>query len=323
MTKLSQYFRVKDWWNFIVAPVIAFYFIALLLSQNYQWSFKNSFLPFFAFLLLTIFTAAFGFLINEWSDIKDDAIAQKHNNLIHTSIYQKIGLLVFCLLGILVSAILIDWNKLGLFIFCLQLSLFLAYSLKPLRLKRFKYIALIIDALYSGTLFYILAIVLFSNNSSSSIIFIIFIWALLRGIRNFILHLLKDKQHDKHLEFKTMATVYSSHHLIKILNNYLLPLEIISYILLLSSLPYYQVFISIYLGFLYYTFKRKDYIIPFIIKRKIKLKTNILSDINLFYELFISFFVLIILIWINPFFIIFLPILILIFPPSHQWFIRN
>ncbi len=299
---------------------MAFYFVALLLSSPQNLTLINTTLNFLYFLGITICTAALGFIINEWSDIEDDKKAQKHNHLSDSSFAYKITLLSSTIVGITIAYFLLPWNLKSILLYAIQISLLLVYSIKPFRFKRFKILALVFDALYSGTLFYILAICLFSNTLKFILLVSIFLWAFVRGLRNFLLHLISDANFDKQLDFKTIATYYDKEKIIHFIKIYSLPLEIIGFLVLLYQLPYKLIFISSYIIFLIYIQQRHQFIIPFIVKRKSIISTNILREINIYYELFFIYILILVLALSQIYFLIFIPIALLLFPKSFNWF---
>lgn len=285
LKNIIKYIRLKDWGYYILPSVMSFYLLGLLLNQPSEISIKFIIKDFILFGLLTFCVAAFGFYINEWTDIKDDIIAGKQNSLIKTDKKERIIVLVIIIVATILLSFFIPWTKTTFIIFTLQYLLFALYSIQPFRLKRFTYPAIILDALYSGTLFYILALYLASPKLNNYIIVIfIFIWGFLKGIRNIDYHQLNDKKHDVLLPLETIATQYNQTTIKKILLSILLPVEIISFILLLVYTPYNIISILLYVFFLIYIVKREKYIIPYILKRKTTITRNIISDFNLFYE---------------------------------------
>lgn len=287
LNKILSAIRITDWWQYIIPPVLSFYTLGLLLTDTSKTALAIIILHFMYFMLLTSFTAAFGFYLNEWTDIKDDKTAGKKNNLEGASNLNKFTILGIILSGIIFLCLKTNWTIITFPLYIIQLSLFLLYSVPPIRLKRNKYAAVILDALYSGSLFYLLAILttLSSEFIRPELAICIFLWGFCKGIRNIILHLIKDKKHDNLLAFDTIATANNTKILTTIIKNYLLPVEVFLFTLILLLLPYNIIFISFLMLFLVFTSSRKQYIIPFILKRKKTIKSSIYSDINLFYEI--------------------------------------
>ena len=313
LKNLLLYIRIKDWWNYIIPPILSFYFIGLLVSNNK--TLISIIYDFTSVLFLSTFVASFGFFLNEWSDIKDDAIAKKPNQLSSLSNKHKWTILLLLLVGIYITLSITGRdNVLILFLCLIQIGLLILYSVMPFRLKRNKYAAIIIDALYSGTLFYIIAANIGSSkNIPFQLIMLIFIWAIIKGIRNIIHHLIQDKKHDEVLNLQTLATTTEIHSLKKIILYFLLPTEIISYLFILYNIPYNKIFIAYFLLYCIYILYRKNYVIPFVLKREIPLGQNNLTEINLFYERYFPFIVLIALIYNNYRIILLLLLYIIVF----------
>lgn len=283
--KLLSIIRFHDWWNYIIPPVLLFYGLGLLLIDTSKLKIINIFVDYLYFLALTTCTAAIGFYINEWTDIRDDKIAKKNNHTEGTTLFQRLIILILILLCIIYTSTKIHWSMFSFSLLIFQFSLFILYSVYPLRLKRFKYVAIILDALYSGTIFYIIAISIASANTVNiRLVLSIFLWGVCKGVRTFILHLIKDRTSDKLLDFDTIATTNSAVKLNKIILHILLPLELILHLSILLALPYALFFILIYLVFLIHIHFRALYYIPLILKRTKKIKVHFLMDFNILYD---------------------------------------
>lgn len=282
--EILKYIRIKDWWYHILPPIFLFYNIGLLELDTISLPIKTIYLDYFFFFSLSIFTASFGFFVNEWTDIEDDFVANKKNALRNLSSLKKIIILFCIIIGILGSIYNINWKYPLLLIYCVQILLFILYSISPFRLKRNKYLSIAFDALYSGTLFYVMAICFHNKHTDFKFIILLFSWAFIKGVRNIILHLINDKTHDNLINFDTIATSNDVIKIEKDLTIFLLPTEIILFFILLFYMPFNIFFISLFFFFITYLFNRKNYIIPFLIKRKVKINTHILREINLFYE---------------------------------------
>lgn len=309
MNKLFTYIRLKDWWSFIIPPIISFYYLQLLTKDTKLLSFYNISFDFINFILLSIFVAAFGFFLNEWSDINDDKIAGKKNVLYNLSKKKIKFYFIFIVLVNILAILFIDWNPFTILLLTTQYLLFITYSVYPFRLKRNKYATLIIDALYSGTLFYILAFTIKSKIIEINFlqVTLIFIWGFIKGIRNIIHHLIQDEKHDKKLQIKTIATTTNYKNLLHFATYFLIPFEVLIFTFFLYTVPYNYFFLVSYLLFFLYVLNRKKHIIPFLLKRNQEIKTNKFTDINLYYEILLPLLSLFLLsVRDNRFIIIFL-----------------
>jgi 4-hydroxybenzoate polyprenyltransferase len=321
---ILQYIRLKDWWNFIIPPVISFYCIGLLTTTTSLLPFIDIAFRFVTFLMLTILVAAFGFFLNEWSDIGDDVKAGKKNALRNLDTTTIILLFSLISAGIMMISILIHWHHHMLILLIIQLLLFILYSVHPFRLKRKKYIAILLDAVYSGTLFYIIAVIM--GGSSTTNLFppvpILFFWGLCRGVRNIMHHLMQDREHDLSLQINTIANAHPVPQLRKNVLFIVLPLEISSYFLLLVYSPYNHFFGLSFLLFLVYLSFRKNYIIPFVLKRKTPILVDFITDINLYYELLMPLVAFSLLVYKDHRLILLFALYLSLFPQVFRW-IRN
>lgn len=238
--KIKKIVRAQEWWSFILPPILLFYYVGLQQSNiDTQIVYSELLLLMF----ISVITAIIGYFINDLFDIKDDLKAGKKNYVASFPILIKI---VFLPALFFVLFLLFKFNahykwtvKTTQFLYAIFINilLFLAYSTPPIRLKRFKYAAPFIDALYSGTIFYILAFSISNLILNKLAIIFIFIWALLKGLRNYLSHLCNDKENDETSLLPTMATKYGKHTTQKIAN-LMFPFEIVFLVVFQFSLTY-------------------------------------------------------------------------------------
>ncbi len=316
-----RHIRIKDWWLYVIPPVLSFYNIGLIFSGTKSIAFVYLLQDYVLFIALTAFTSALGFYLNEWSDIRYDKIGNKFNSMEQTSFFLKLFLLLVLCLGIAMISYFLKWNTAILILYIVQLLLFFLYSVPPFRFKRYTHVAIILDALYSGTLFYFLAILYSTNIAVLSPLFLIsvFIWGFLRGVRNIVFHVLKDKVHDVLSGNQTIAARYNSDSILQWVRKYIIPLEIFFFIFILYYLPLPAFSIVFYLLFMLYLFKRKEYIIPFIYKRKNEIDTNVLVEMNTFYEILFPLLTYILLIYFDVRLIFLLALSLILFPTVLAW----
>lgn len=316
-----RHIRIKDWWLYVIPPVLSFYNIGLLFSGTKAIAFVHLLQDYVLFIALTAFTSALGFYLNEWSDIRYDKIGNKFNSLEQTSLLTKMFLLLVLCLGIAIISYFLKWNTAILILYIVQLLLFFLYSVPPFRFKRYTYVAIILDAFYSGTLFYFLAILYSTDIAVLSPLFLVSvcIWGFLRGVRNIIFHVLKDKIHDALSGNKTIAARNNTDNILQWVRNYIIPLEILFFVMLLSYLPLPFFTIVFYLLFMLYLYKRKEYIIPFIYKRKNEIETNVLVDMNPFYEILFPILTWFLLICFDVRLLFLLALSLILFPTVLAW----
>lgn len=282
LNRLIQYYRINDWWHYIIPPILSFYFLGIINAKIKIFDYK--FIVYFALLLIvSIATASFGFVLGEWSDIKDDKIAGKKNRLNNISTFSKFLLTSIPLIFIFFFTFFFHLDIFLYFIIGIQLCAFILYSIPPFRLKRKKKMAVILDAIYSGALFYIFAFSIISKVNLTAIILLL-IWAVSKGIRNILGHLLKDKEFDKLAGINTIATDKDFSSISKFINFCLIPFEIFSFSIFIYYLGISCVYLLVFWLYILYVLNRKQYIIPFLLKRSILIEHNRISEMNLFYE---------------------------------------
>lgn len=224
--------RLKDWWNFIVPPILGFYL----------WGIYQANLPLAAtavrtlgFTLLTFSVASFGFFLNEWTDLSDDTAAGKANRVTRLSCIQAILLMGMMGLQALIGLRLCLHSCLHYILLSIEISLLILYSANPFRLKKNLYLAPLLDALYSGTVFYVLAISVnyqLSPNlplAKKCSLALMFIWALSKGLRNIVMHLLSDAKHDAIILNVTVGTMYEDINVLRFLWLVIYPTEVLSF----------------------------------------------------------------------------------------------
>jgi hypothetical protein len=224
LLQIHKTLRTSDWWNNIIPPIIAFFFLGKLHAVSYSVSIQQ-----LAFLfLLMIGLAIFGFALGEWTDIADDAKVGKQNHFSDKSFAFKSAVLLGAVFLIGLSVFFLYLNDFFKLIVGIQMLCFVVYSVPPLRLKRFKFTSLLLDSTYSGTLMYVLAFSIPQNVIYEPILIGIIIWGFCKGIRNYLLHTLNDAQHDKNLQIKSFGNAASPSKILGFIKGVIVPIEIIA-----------------------------------------------------------------------------------------------
>lgn len=289
MKSFLSFFRINDWWSHIIPPIVSFCLLGIYVGNI---SFDKAIINFILFYLLSIFTAAFGFFIGEWSDINDDEKANKKNTLVNITSTYKTTILITLLLFILLILYQLKLNTFLMGLVFMQYLCFCFYSLPPFRLKKNRFLALILDATYSGTLFYFIGFGVF--NSSAHLSFLFIIWSFLKGLRNIISHLMMDKEHDTIIKVKTIANTIEINKIIRY-SYFLLIFEILTFMGGLIVFKLWSILFSYSLFIVYWQYRDK-YIIPYLYKRKKPIVRNRFIDFNYYYEFFFPLVIFILII---------------------------
>lgn len=229
----AKLFRIADWWNYLIPPILCFVYIGCL---NNTLPFRESILPCIVMLVSSIITASFGFYINDLFDIKDDALAGKHNQIGQLNRAYRIPLLIILTLLSIAPWLLTDIDLHIKALLIAQYVFFIGYSAPPFRLKKNKIFALLLDSLYSGTLFYIIALLVTNNNKYVHpylVYVLLFCWGFSKGLRNILLHVILDKKNDEKADTKTLATHLPLYKILNFISYIIIPLEVTFFILLM------------------------------------------------------------------------------------------
>ncbi|MBK8659458.1 MAG: UbiA family prenyltransferase [Bacteroidetes bacterium] len=199
------------------------YKVPVLITSVYAVIWMHSTAPALAYtyLFLSIVTitgiAGYAYLLNDWSDEQKDLIAGKSNATLGLSVIQKWGLLLLFGALAIVPWFYFPTTPFTLSLLVLELALFAAYSLPPLRLKERPIIGVVVDALYAHVVPVILATATFGLLPSvaayvaainTKMVVMVAHWQFFNGIRNILLHQEEDRDKDIQSNTKTFATTY-------------------------------------------------------------------------------------------------------------------
>lgn len=249
--EFKKVFRLQDWWSHILPPIFIFYYCGLF---HEQITGRESVLLIYQILLTAFFTGISGFFINDLFDIKEDALAGKYNfaDKLPTSIrYLFLPFLVLLFITLLqLTSEFITVSALNMLYFtvAVHIFLFLLYSIPFIRFKSHPFIALFTDALYSGTLFYILAYFIISSpvTDLKTLIYncnmwVILGWGFTKGVRNYLTHLIEDNSNNMKSGQYTLTIKYGTLKIQKVVN-YLFPIELVIILCFFISKKAYFVF---------------------------------------------------------------------------------
>jgi 4-hydroxybenzoate polyprenyltransferase len=198
--------RLSNPWRYKAPLLMAVPYFMLVFSEIDTWMAIK-------FILLSYITiigiAGLGYLINDYSDREKDGLAGKTNALIDMSM-GRIRLL-FLLFGVLAVApwFIFPMTVWSLFLLVLELGLFAAYSLPPIRLKERGIAGVLTDSLYAHVVPTILAAYTFwliddrNYHAFGTFVVVFGLWQLILGIRNIVLHQLKDANADRNSGTRT------------------------------------------------------------------------------------------------------------------------
>jgi 4-hydroxybenzoate polyprenyltransferase len=186
-------FRVEDWWRSKAALLMGFvYLFALWFDIPMQ-----AFIPLSVLSVVVIIGfASFGYVVNDFFDKEKDRLSGKKNFLLGKSTSYQIGLVLLTLAFVSFSWLYLPATFYSFILISIQLTLFIIYSVPPLRLKEKGIAGLITDALYAHAVPVVLAAYTFLLASGRSLpwlsLILLSIWQFAIGIRNILLHQSED-----------------------------------------------------------------------------------------------------------------------------------
>lgn len=252
--------RAKDWrLNFVPFVIACVYLWINLFKITLS---IHSLIVFILSIATTMGFAALGYFINEYFDQAQDKAAEKINKLSFISGPKKLGLFTLILLICLLPWLVLPADKLSYTLIGLEISLFIIYSAPLIRLKETVFIAILIDTAYAYLVPCLLSYhtyALLSESSHTFFPWFFFTLLLFIGIRNMLLHQIKDVLGDQKAGFKSLPQylgVKRTQELLKML----IILEITLVIAATLELANHQIFFALWfvLVIIYLVFSIKD-----------------------------------------------------------------
>lgn len=327
MDHKKELFRYKDWWSYMFPYLFGMGYILILYfrippKQAYQFI--------AAFSLLIPTTIAFGYLLNDLTDKRDDAVAEKPNSLNSISLWETIILLI-CLLAVMV----LSWHFLprslqNITIFLIQIFLLSIYSIPPLRLKKYPVTGMLIDSLYNSVIPFLIlsstALLISSHIPEKSLYggYMAVLWAFCKGLRGILSHQVSDRINDKKAGIKSFAVKYGSAKTLSLIR-YLLVSEWIFLLLLIIHLsgngfPWLWI-CPVLFGFYLFFFLKRWYLLYTTENLSDKLNSTLIF--NDFYEEWVPFVAIIYLVIDDLRFVLLIPVHVFLFQNTLKKTIRN
>lgn len=233
--------RLSNPWKFKVPFLISILYFVFLISCSVE---TNPIYTFLASVSVIIGVAGIGYLTNDLGDRKKDAVISKENA---TSNLSSVNL--FFLFFLFFSLTFLPWfylyfSLISLCLLGLQILLFIVYAFPPFRFKEKGIMGIITDSLYAHTIPALLATFTFYRMNQvfkSDIIYFtstLLLWQFVLGLRNIILHQLKDYENDNNSNTKTFVTNHGIEKSVFLVKKIVLPFEFILFLIFCSFLSF-------------------------------------------------------------------------------------
>jgi glycosyltransferase involved in cell wall biosynthesis/1,4-dihydroxy-2-naphthoate octaprenyltransferase len=316
--------RTKQWWQpkagmLLSAVYLAVFFFKINFSEASRY-----FLPALATILGI---GLFGHFLNDWTDLESDRKVGKTNMLSKMSTVNSSVLLIVILIVALLPWFVLPFDNFSIYLLLSEFLLLFLYAFPPLRLKDRGFLALLTDALYAYAIPFLLAFHTFQlisvANTSALLYGIIFGWQFSIGMVNILIHQLEDFENDVKTSSITWVIQIGKDKSRKLLFFVFWPLMLVGFALFIWVISsqswslYYLVPLLFVLFQFGMVFKNKN-LSAFV-------KSNLSSDlqkINIHYHLFLPYWNLLLLVFIDIRFaiIVFFHYLLFNFSTVSWWF---
>ncbi len=194
----TTFFRANDWW---IGKASTLLMLVYLYSYLLQIPFEKFIWLGAVSLVVIIGFASFGYLTNDWFDQEQDALAGKKNIFQGKSRFIRLCYFLIAFILIVVPWLVLPFNTKSIALIFIELSLFLIYSVPPIRLKEKNYFGLLVDALYAHAVpaYFALHTFQLAAGKSLPLYFVVFLmlWQFFIGFRNIMIHQINDTEEDK------------------------------------------------------------------------------------------------------------------------------
>ncbi|HWB63070.1 MAG TPA: UbiA family prenyltransferase [Chitinophagales bacterium] len=244
--KFLQVFRVKNWWQYKLPPLVAVFFMGAIVTahisvQSLGWKLGGLF-------IWMIANAAFGYFLNDWTDIEEDARAGKTNWAPKVPVFLRwVIVLALVALSVTIQAVLNGLLSLPSVLNLFHLFFFIAYSVKPIRFKERFLLGPMCDAFYAHllpTLIVLCTVLEPQNPLYGRLVLLLAVWQAVEGIRNILLHHVIEREKDMLSGTNNMALRFGVSRLLFYVNYLLAPAEAVLLALLLFSVGPMLLYIS-------------------------------------------------------------------------------
>lgn len=241
-TLFAKRLRLSNPWNYKVPVLMGLTYVVVGVERIPVWLALQA----MAWSLMTIVgIAGFGYLTNDLGDRKADLAAGKPNLLAALSSVQIGGLLALFLgLALVPWIVFFPVSPLSIALLGAELLLFVLYVAPPFRLKERGFLGLVTDSLYAHALPCLLAMITFAaiggerdpiDPGADIFPFMVMAvaWQFALGLRNILLHQMKDAENDRQSGLHTLVTRIGDRKTFLLLTNLMIPLEAIAWSVML------------------------------------------------------------------------------------------
>jgi 4-hydroxybenzoate polyprenyltransferase len=237
--RFARVVRLADWWNFKLPPLLAigYWFLAGPRALGLGEALTTCAL----FLVASVGIAAFGHLVNDLGDLDADRRAGRPSALAGWSAARRTAAVAGALALALAPWRAIPGGAPVLAWVAAELALFVAYAIRPLRLKERGALGVVADALYGHAIPAAVATLVFGSLCGRdraagfrAVFAAIVLWKLLQGLCGALLSQLRDRRADRRAGTRTLALAWGPRPTLAFLDAWLLPGQFVAFLAVLA-----------------------------------------------------------------------------------------
>jgi GT2 family glycosyltransferase len=234
--KASQALRTNEWWGHMLGPIAA---SACLQIGWRQVPPGEGLVRFIGLMWGSITLAAYGYAVNDASDVVPDGIAGKRNSMARLSVPLRLAVvLALAALGAL-PWLFIDLELPALVVLLVVYLCPLVYSCPPIRTKE-RLGGPVVDAANAFVLPALFAIFLFAPLGSATgppalMAVGTVLWTTGFGLRAILLHLIDDVDNDRASGTRTVVTEIGPDRAVRVMRTVLFPVELVGMAALVAT----------------------------------------------------------------------------------------
>lgn len=319
--KLFKLIRAAEWWEYKFPPILIVpYFIVLRSSLSLMATLLTLF-----FILITLITGAvYVSVLNDLTDIKEDALAGKKNRLAGQ---QKPVQAMLLLLPVFCAAVLcglMRYQPLALAMYILAYVCFTLYSLPPFRFKKRGLAGIITDASGSQLFPTLFATALTASaanyNLTITAFLLVAVWSFCFGLRGILWHQFHDLENDKKSGLFTVVQLMNDQQ-IKLTGRLIILIEVAALTGIIFVFGGYCFYAGIFIYFGYLLLRKRKTNVQIILLKYTQ--ANYCIFMNEYYQVLLPLTLLAFLTYRNHSFIILLIIGLILFPFGMYRIFRN
>lgn len=253
--KLFRALRASTWWHHLIPPILS---TAYALAWMGKLPPIEMPLPLFIFTISVIGSAAFGFWLNDWTDIEADRQVDKYNAASQITVLQRFIVLTALFITGWLPWFWIPVNPLARLLLAVLMLFFILYSVPPFRFKERSFLGIICDIHYGHVLPIAITLATFARlwrpdfQNAEVLVFLLFTLLYIKGFRNILEHQINDRKNDRKSHTRTFVLILGVLPAARWLSYVLIPLELlmIGFFLLfwkVGMLLLYLLFLLIYI----------------------------------------------------------------------------